>query len=322
MTLTDDEVATALRARADRDAPTMTLDPVRTIARGRRRRAATAGAAAGAAAVTAVGLVLGTAALLAPPTADAPTATAPDATAPDSDAPVATAAPDVADLAEGLRAARGPVPRTLADGSTWWDTGIGSAATGETLAFGTVDGEPFRTPGDVLAFGVLEATGHLADPMPLRWSPDDALADHGAAEGYHGVTGLSVGAEAHVVDVLVGAVPAWMPGARVAHVLSTGVVDATGAVRHVVEVPTFPEPTGSGASLFVIGGSPRVSNMGSPRSEREIVMEPPSVTVFVGTDGSAYVNGLPVTRDQLALWAPGAPVDQVVADLVALGARL
>ncbi|MFS0704500.1 hypothetical protein AB6N23_08265 [Cellulomonas sp. 179-A 9B4 NHS] len=314
MTLTDDEVATALRARADRDAPTMTLDPVRTIARGRRRRAATAGAAAGAAAVTAVGLVLGTAALVAPPTADAPTATAPDATAPDSGAPVATAAPDVADLAEGLQAARGAVPRTLADGSTWWDTGIGSAATGETVAFGTVD-------GDVPGFGILDATGHVAYPMPLRWSPDDTLAEHGPADGYFAQTGLAVGTREDVVDVVLGAVPAWMPGARVAHVLPTGVVDATGAVRHVVEVPTFPEPAGSGASLFVIGGS-GVFDMSSPGPEDGVVLWSPSVTVFVGTDGSAYVNGLPVTRDQLALWAPGAPVEQVVADLVALGAHL
>ncbi|WP_309135138.1 hypothetical protein [Cellulomonas sp.] len=306
MTLTDDQVAAVLRARADRDAPPMTLDAVRTLARGRRRRRVAAGTTATALGLTAVGVALGTAALLPTSTVDA----SPASPAGTTQAPAAR--PEVADLAEGLRAARAPVPRRLADGTTWWDTGIGSSATGETVVVGTRDGVP--------AFGVADATGRVPYAMST-WSPDAALADHGPADGYDGLTGFAVGTRAAPVEVETGAVPAWMPGARVAHVLPSGVVDPTGTVRYLVEVPTFDDPSGSGSRLYVLAGTD-LPDMDPPGPEDGNVAWTPSFTVFVGTDGSAYVNGVPVTPAQLALLTGGRSVDEVLTGLVALGARL
>lgn len=304
MTLRDDDFATLLRRRLDVP-PAMSLDVARAVRDGRRRRVRLQTVTAGSAAALVAGVAFLPAVLHGTPPPPAPVAASPAAPA------------DVVRLAPALRATRAPVARTYPDGSTWWDTGLG--ADGTSLAFAD-ENSWWGTQRDI-ELAVVTPDGDPVSAGSFAWDDEADVRDHGPTTGYDSAVSTSLGAPGTAVAVSVGATPAWLPGARVALVLSYGVPDSSGRLRHVYEIPTFADPAGSGASLHAIGADESALDMtgGVPRDGTVPGM---AWIVYVGADGSSYVNGLPVTRHQLAMWVPQAPVDEVVEELRALGAEL
>ncbi len=315
MNLTDSELVETLRERVS-SAPPMTLDPADVVHLGRRRvRARRAGAAAGAlvlVAAVAVGVSALPGGVAAPPaatTAPEPSATPSSAALPDA---------DVVTLAPTLRAVRSPVATTAPDGTTWWLTGL--SADGQELMIGAEPqwwGTQMRVP-----FAVGDPrTDDERLSLDVPWDPEADVRDHGSGNGYPSQASTALGVPGDMVQLGLGAVPAWMPGTRVALTFSYGVPDAEGRVRHVFELPTFADPSGTGASLYAFAGDPSLADLTGAVPRGETVSGGYWV-VYVAPDGSTYVNGLEVTPQQLGLWLSQAPVDEVVAELRALGAVL
>ncbi|MCM0641510.1 hypothetical protein [Cellulomonas wangsupingiae] len=313
MNRTADELTAALHRAASR-APHMSLDPVETVRLGRRRARTRRAGALGGAAVLVVAVAVGASALpdRAPTLPAAPT----DPVASSAAAPQPT--PDVVALAPTLRATRSPAATTSPGGTTWWLTGL--SASGEHLVlgdapvrWGTRTSVPFAAgdPGSDAGVASLE----------LEWDAQADVRDHGPGNGYPSQASTSLGVPGDALEITMGAVPAWMPGARVALTFSYGVPDADGEVRHVVELPTFPDPSGTGAQLYAVAGDPSLPDL-TGTVPRGGSVSGASWVVFVGADGSTYVNGLPVTPGQLGVWLGEGAVDEVVAELRAMGAAL
>jgi hypothetical protein len=319
MTTTDDALVTRLRTSADAQVPPMTLDPASTITLGRRRRRRRASAVLGVTAVAAGALVTATVLVGgggAVPPAGAPVD--PAAAVPDSASATPPAA-DVTSLAPDLAATRAPAEWVRPGGDVWWATGISAGASHLVLGPATdADGSWRDVP---FAVATTTSTDATLVPVTLPWDAEADLLGNGPAQGYDSTLLTGLGTRSAPVTVAVGAVPAWMPGARVALALSYGVPDPAGDVRHVVEVPTYADPTGAGATLFSVVGDGSVVDLTNEAPDGATVSGA-AWFVFVGDDGSAYVNGVPVTRAQLEVWLPQAPVDEVVDALRAMGAAL
>ncbi|WP_432456692.1 hypothetical protein [Cellulomonas iranensis] len=318
MTTTDDALVTRLRTSADAQVPPMALDPASTMTLGRRRRrraSAVLGvtAVAAGALVSATVLVGGGAGLPPASTPVNPAGALPDA---GSETPPAA---DLADLAPALDATRAPAEWVRPGGDVWWTTGIAAGASHLVLGPASAPDGSWR---DIpFAVATTTSTDATLTPMTVAWHAEADLLGHGPSQGYDSMLLAGLGTRSAPVTVALGAVPAWMPGARVALALSYGVPDAAGDVRHVYEVPTYADPTGSGATLFSVVGDGSVVDLTNEAPDGATVSGA-AWFVFVDDDGSAYVNGTPVTREQLGVWLPQAPLDEVVDALRAMGAAL
>ncbi|MCR6490874.1 hypothetical protein [Cellulomonas sp. P24] len=66
-----------------------------------------------------------------------------------------------------------------------------------------------------------------------------------------GDPGLDAGGLPVANRVMAGVVPAWLPGAHVVFFTSGDLTDPSGTKVHAVEVPTFADPGGSGARVYL-----------------------------------------------------------------------
>ncbi len=319
MTTTDDALVTRLRTSADAQVPPMSLDPVSTMTLGRRRRRRRASAVVGVTAVAAGALVTATVLVgggAAVPPAGMPVD--PAGALPDAASEIPSAA-DLATLAPALRATRAPAEWVRPGGDIWWSTGLAAGASHLVLGPAPAPDGSWR---DIpFAVATTTSTDATLTPVTVPWDAEADLLGHGPSQGYDSMLLTGMGTRSAPVAVAVGAVPAWMPGARVALALSYGVPDAAGDVRHVFEVPTYADPTGSGATLFSVLGDGSVVDL-TNEAPRGATVSGAAWFVFVGDDGSTYANGMPVTREQLRAWLPQAPLDEVVDALRAMGAAL
>lgn len=273
--LTDDEVVTRLRARADDVLPTMTLDSSSVRAAGRRRVRTRAWSAVslGLAATFAVGVVLSN--VVAP---------APNGAAPASTGGATAAAPDAGavTLAQGVTAATGVV----GTGSPW-QTGLTQASDGGRvdiqLAAGTAkdrtdafDGSGVRVEHAlrVVLSGAGAPTtgaGSVAQPATIAW-PEPFLSTTETRSRtlpwlttmYRGASDGAGGEEIRVARVMAGVVPTDLVGAHVVLYSTEGLTSAAGKAVHAVEVPTFTDPAGSGATIYLVSADERAAAGPSP----------------------------------------------------------
>ncbi|ROS31018.1 hypothetical protein [Cellulomonas sp. PhB150] len=231
-----------LRARIDELLPVMTLDVATVRRAGRQRRrtqVASLTAISGAAAALVVGLALHANGL------------ALDRTEPAGPSPSVSQPAAVVDVARGLgiTAATGADP---AGGG--WDTG---------LTFGREEGDAgtllIRAASSADVATVASTAGVTADHgLELSLDPEDTSgtvviwADGDSADRFpigRTYPGSMTWAENDDVRMVAGVVPTWMPGARVLLYLPRG-IGAADDRTNAVEVPTFVDPTGTGARVY------------------------------------------------------------------------
>lgn len=283
---TDHELIVELRALTDAAVPEMSLDGPAVHAAGRRRARARRWAAAGAGvtAVVAAAVMVGS---------------APQMFAPTPALSPAVQRPTVADetvttLATGATAATA----VIGSGSPWSTDLTVTLPTGTlalSLLAGTqadreeaLDGTGVRAD-HALRF-VFTGAGAPTDSVLIAWADEqqapavgDRQSDPSARTMFHAGSSDGTG----ITRIMAGVVPSWLPGARVVLFSAEGMTDPSGTRVHAVEVPTFADPTGSGARVYVVVTDPRVPPGQQP--VRGIVYVAPDGT-FVDADGTCALS--------------------------------
>lgn len=262
MSTDTEQFASRLRAGLDLDGLHSGLDPVAVLAgsrRSRRRRTLgmtvggiAAGVAVTVAAATFSGVLMSSRSL---------------APAGPTEAPAAPAE-SVETLASGVTAA-GAVP---GDGSAW-STGlsVGTPQRTEpvTLVAGTAAdvAETRSATGAQVdhALRVVVGSAHApAASFVVAWSDVRAspvptsltsgrIVDPSAVTIYNlGEPGIDSGGLPVASRVMAGVVPAWLPDAHVVFFTPGDLTDSSGKRVHAVEVPTFADPMGSGARVYLV----------------------------------------------------------------------
>lgn len=157
-------------------------------------------------------------------------------------------------LAQGVRATTGLARSTGAG----WDTGLRITRTWDDDAPGALTLAPateaeLRTARDVFDVpatdGLHAVVTGLDGVSTFAWSDDDSAERFPAETFYAGSLRWDIDDD---VRILAGAVPRWMPEGRVLLWLPRGVVGPGKEVVHALDVPTFVDPTGSGARVYAI----------------------------------------------------------------------
>ncbi len=299
MTTDTEQFAAELRARLDLDALHSAIDPAVALARGRRsaRRRVVGAAALGVVAVS----VLSVAVLQAPGLLDRASTRTPDAPAAVAPGPVPTAAL----VAEGVSAATG-----VTDGGSPWDTGltwVTPAGTDEIgVAAGTGDdlADARSATGVPVDHALRVVLGDVQAPSAsavIAWV-DDAQPPTAAAPA-HDPSVLTMYNAAGPTDadglprasrLFAGVVPSWMGDARVVLFTAGPMSDPTGAAVHAVEIPTFADPSGTGARVYVAVADADVAAGPRPRG---IFFVSPDGT-FVDAEGTCAFAPAVCTADQ------------------------
>ncbi|ASR54854.1 hypothetical protein [Cellulomonas sp. PSBB021] len=163
------------------------------------------------------------------------------------------AAASVTDLAPGVRATTALARSTGAG----WDTGVRVPVSVVATVERTVS-LARATPADLLAAGgpdgdrpgrgVVARVAGTEIQLPVTWSDDDTAERLAADSSYPGAARWG----ADDVRLVTGVVPRWMPRADVLLWFPDGIRDDDGRTVHALEVPTFADPTGTGARLYVV----------------------------------------------------------------------
>lgn len=260
MSTDTEQFASRLRAGLDLDGLHSGLEPVAVLAgsrRSRRRRTlglTVGGIAAGVAvaAATLSGVLMSSPSLAPAGPTDAP----------------AVSAGSVETLAAGVTAA-GAV---TGDGSAW-NTGLfvgtpqrtepvtlvpGTAAdlTETTSATGAQVDQALRVvvgSADAPAASFLVAWSDVHEsPVPTSPASGRVVDPSAVTLSNLGEPGLDAGALPVASRVMAGVVPAWLPGAHVVFFTPGDLTDPSGKHVHAVEVPTFADPMGSGARVYLV----------------------------------------------------------------------
>ena len=242
----------ALRTSLDLEGLHSGLEPDLVLARSRRSRSRrTAGMTlGGVAAVAAVAIaVVSVSGILRSPAALAP--------AGPTSGPVTSQAA-TATLAAGVTAASA----VTGDGSVW-STGLTVRTAGRTDPVSLVAGTAADLSETTAATGVqvhralrvvIGSSAATATTAVIAWadvqgppSPTPHAPDPSAVTIYNVDPAVAV----VVQRVMAGVVPTGLPSAHVVFFSADGMTDPTGAKVHAVEVPTFADPAGSGALLYL-----------------------------------------------------------------------
>ncbi len=252
MTTDTEHFATELRARLDLDALHSTIDPAVALARGRRsaRRRAMGTAAMGVVAVSA----LSVAALQVPGLLDRSPVSGPGAPTAVVDGPRPTAAL----VAEGVTAATG----VTGSGSPW-DTGLSwvtpAGADEISVAAGTGDdlADALSATGVPVDHALRVVLGDVQAPSAsavIAWADDEQPApvhDPSVLTMYNAGGTTDADELPRASRLFAGVVPSWLGDARVVFFTAGSMSDPTGAAVHAVEIPTFADPSGTGARIYV-----------------------------------------------------------------------
>lgn len=165
------------------------------------------------------------------------------------------AAPSVADLVPDVRASNGLARSTGAG----WDTGlrvpVSTVATLERSVSvsraSVADLLAASTPGrERPGRGVMVSVEGAGVSLPVTWSDDDTAERFDAGAPYPGTQRWTVGDDLRLVA---GVVPRWMDDDTIVVLwFPDGITGADGRVVHAVDVPTYPDPTGTPARLYAV----------------------------------------------------------------------
>lgn len=253
-TPTDRAFIAELRTRTDAAVPEMSLDGLAVRTAGRRATRARRWAATGvgmAAVLAAVVVVGGARSVL----------TAPPALSPASPTQAATAQ-TTRTLADGVIAA------TSASGSgSPWSTGLTMTEPDGTfnidlLAATQADLQEARDATGAPIDHAIRVTVPTAVPTPavvLAWA-DNQQAPTGERPWplTNRTTFRADTSGTNISRIMAGVVPSWLSDAHVVLFSTDGMTDPSGQLVHAIEVPTFADPSGSGARLYVVVTDPRV----------------------------------------------------------------
>lgn len=323
MTLTDEQYAVALRERAALATPPMALDLGETVRRGqhrrRRRRWALGTAATTGIAAVAVAGVMGVAVL------DGSRGTV----SPADQAPRTIGTGQVVELAPGITASNALTVTSGSDGGPWWDTGLrfdypAPGARTLSVGFAPYDGSVGAAPfdeapadGDGIVQGVDDPDGWARDQWGLRvlsWSTDSSP--------FVGGGGYQAGTPAReVAYVVAGTVPSWIPNPRVALVLPEPRPTADRATTTWLELPTIPDPSGSGRLVFAAVIQPGFAPVSLPG--QPVAASPPAhVYVVAGDDSGTIVSDACGPDGRAMCDAAGIRLEHLAAMVTSLGGTM
>ncbi len=262
-TMSDDLLVRDLTERADRAVPAMSLDPVGVLAAGRRHRWQRIALRSSAGLVVAVVAVVGTTQVwrvpvpgptIAPPAVD--------------QGPQPITEPQTVELAPGVIAVSLPAELTLDDGTTVLDLGINipdltaDAATATrplVIAPATVAQiaeanapDPERPTWDAGMQLTHVGKSGTTTGIPFLWRSIEASYDYHTEPGQEVRWDTTVRFAGDESGLFIGAVPPWLPGARVVLYSEGGFRQDDGTRIHSVEVPVYAAPTDDGRLLYTV----------------------------------------------------------------------